>query len=309
MIEHDALVELGRYLQAQDYRFVTVTPLTHQRVNQRRENAWAQDLADIFGWNRPFHRAQVEDELFNLMHQAGVLQAVGEHAWVSNVRWSSLNDLLLAHSRFPTVEADAVFFGPDTYRFCLAIEAHLAAREQPLRRAVDIGCGAAPGALVVADACPQAQVSAVDINPRALAFAKANAALAGMELQLREGSLLDPVEGEFDLIVSNPPYMLDTDKRAYRHGGDALGADLSLAIVEAALPRLAPGGTLLLYTGVAMLKGQDPFWQQCRERLTAGDLAWDYRELDPDVFGEQLDEPGYESVERIAAVLLSVTRR
>ncbi|MGH8462790.1 MAG: SAM-dependent methyltransferase, partial [Pseudomonas sp.] len=37
--------------------------------------------------------------------------------------------------------------------------------------------------------------------------------------------------------------------------------------------------------------------------------VWRYRELDPDVFGEQLSEPGYQQVERIAAVTLTVTRR
>lgn len=304
-----ALIALGSYLQAQGYTFTTVTPLTHQRVNQRPANAWAQDLADIFGWNRPFRRVDVSDTLFHLMQQAQVLEPDGEHAWRSTVRWASLGGQLFVHSRFPTVEADAVFFGPDTYRFCQAIEAQLAARQAPVRRAVDIGCGAAPGALVLARHCPQAQVCAVDINPQALDFAAINAELAGVDLQLYEGSLLEPLAGEFDLIVSNPPYMLDVERRAYRHGGDALGADLSLAIVEAALPRLAPGGSLLLYTGVAMLKGGDPFWQQCRRQLNAERFSWHYRELDPDVFGEQLEEPGYASVERIAAVALSVTRR
>lgn len=304
-----ALIALGSYLQAQGYTFTTVTPLTHQRVNRRPANAWAQDLADIFGWNRPFRRVDVSDTLFHLMQQAQVLEPDGEHAWRSTVRWASLGGQLFVHSRFPTVEADAVFFGPDTYRFCQAIEAQLAARQAPVRRAADIGCGAAPGALVLARHCPQAQVCAVDINPQALDFAAINAELAGVDLQLYEGSLLEPLAGEFDLIVSNPPYMLDVERRAYRHGGDALGADLSLAIVEAALPRLAPGGSLLLYTGVAMLKGGDPFWQQCRRQLNAERFSWHYRELDPDVFGEQLEEPGYASVERIAAVALSVTRR
>ena len=304
-----ALIALGRYLQAQGYAFTTVTPLTHQRVNRRAAHAWARDLADIFGWNRPFRRAEVSDELFQLMQQAEVLEPDGDHAWRSMVRWSSLGGELFVHSRFPTVEADAVFFGPDTYRFCQAIETQLATRQAPVRRAVDIGCGAAPGALLLARHSPHAQVCAVDINPQALEFAAINAELAGLDLQLFEGSLLEPLAGEFDLIVSNPPYMLDADERAYRHGGGELGANLSLAVVEAALPSLARGGSLLLYTGVAMLKGRDPFWQQCRQHLNAAAFTWHYRELDPDVFGEQLEEPGYESVERIAAVALSVTRR
>ena len=51
---HDALAALGRSLQATGYRFVTVTPATHRRVNNRPENAWARDLRGVFGWSRPY---------------------------------------------------------------------------------------------------------------------------------------------------------------------------------------------------------------------------------------------------------------
>ena len=53
-------------------------------------------------------------------------------------RFSTLTDLLLAHSRYPTIDADAVFFGPDTYRFCKPIS-------DTIKTAVDIGCGSAAG--------------------------------------------------------------------------------------------------------------------------------------------------------------------
>ncbi|WP_141119835.1 methyltransferase, partial [Mycobacterium avium] len=76
--------------------------------------------------------------------------------------------LLLAHSAFPTEAADAVFFGPDTYRFASVIEESLRQRFAPIRRAVDIGCGSGAGALLVARARPDAEVLAVDINPKAL---------------------------------------------------------------------------------------------------------------------------------------------
>ena len=102
--------------------------------------------------------------------------------------------------------------------------------------------------------------------------------------------------------------MLDAGRRAYRHGGGSLGADLSLRIVNEAIGRLSQGGTLLLYTGVAMVDGHDPFLAAIRAQLTAPQWSWHYQELDPDVFGEQLLEPGYEQVERIAAVGLTVTR-
>jgi hypothetical protein len=52
--DSDALVALGHSLQAAGYRFTTVTPATHERVNARLGNAWATDLRGVFGWSRPF---------------------------------------------------------------------------------------------------------------------------------------------------------------------------------------------------------------------------------------------------------------
>lgn len=82
---------------------------------------------------------------------------------------------------------------------------------------------------------------------------------------------------------------------------------LSLAIVDTARQRLAPGGTLVLYTGVAMPSGNDPFLQAIRQRLAGGHVEWMYNEIDPDVFGEELLEPPYADTERIAAVVLTMT--
>jgi SAM-dependent methyltransferase len=305
-----SLLRLGQALHARAYRFTSVTPLTQQRVNARPENAWAADLAGVFGWSRPFHLDIVGEELFGLMDSAGVLLDSADGGWVSAVRWSSLGDELYVHSRHPTREADAVFFGPDTYRFAQAIEQQL--RRQPpeqIRRVIDIGCGAGPGALLLAQACPAAEVFAVDINPLALEYTEVNARLAGIgNLRPLRSDLLEGIAGQFDLIVSNPPYMLDPSGRVYRDGGGELGSGLALAIVDSALPQLAPGGSLLLYTGVAMSGGRNPLLEHCKAALAGQDFIWSYREVDPDVFGEQLLEPGYEAVERIAAVVLTATR-
>jgi hypothetical protein len=102
--------------------------------------------------------------------------------------------------------------------------------------------------------------------------------------------------------------MLDPQQRPYRHGGGSLGAELAFTLIDAALPRLAPGGSLLLYTGVAMVGGRDPLLEHCKAYLAGQDFVWSYREMDPDLFSEQLLEPGYEAVERIAAVVLTITR-
>lgn len=301
-----ALIELGRYLADAGYQHVAITPLSHSHNNQRPENRTARDLRDIFGWSRPFHRDVVTPFEFELMRSADVLVPHGE-LWRSKVRWASLGQLLCAHSAYPTEAAEAVFFGPDTYRFAQLIDDYLERHAGTVRRAVDIGCGSGAGALLIARACPAADVLAVDINHQALRLTEVNAELARLSnISAIHSNLLQSVEGDFDLIVANPPYMLDPQQRAYRHGGGRLGAGLSLKIVDAALTRLAPGGTLLLYTGVAMVNGRDPFLQALQQRLCSLPCNWRYREIDPDVFGEELLKPVYCEVERIAAVALTL---
>lgn len=301
------LLQLGRYLIEADYRFTTITPLSHAYNNQRPQNAALCGLRDIFGWSREFERTAVKEHEFELMKRAGILLRQGER-WQSRVRWSRLDELLCVHSAYPTEAEDAVFFGPDTYRFAQFIEPHLWANSAKVKRAVDIGCGSGAGALLVAKACPEAEVLAVDINSQALRFSSINAQLAGLNnMVLAHSNLLTAVEGDFDLIIANPPYMLDTQQRAYRHGGGEFGEALSVRIVQTALQRLAPGGTLLLYTGVAMSGGRDPFFQAVQPMLDGEPRRWRYRELDPDVFGEELSKPAYADVERIAAVALTLT--
>ena len=311
----DALLRLAAAVRAAGYRFTTVTPATHARVNARPGNAWARGLEDVFGWSRPFRPAVLPPALFDLMRGAGVAVPHGEEGgggWRSSVRLSTLGGELFLHSAFPTTAPDAVFFGPDTYRFAAAVEAHLERRSPPVRRAVDLCCGAGPGAILVAKARPAAEVLMGDINEAALRFARLNAALAGAgnATALRSDLLGGVPDGPFDLVIANPPYLVDPAERAYRHGGGPLGAGLSLAILDAALGRLAPGGTLLLYTGAAVVNGRDPFRAAAEERLAADPgVGWTYREMDPDVFGEELDTAAYAEADRIAAVVLTVTRK
>ena len=248
------------------------------------------------------------------MHEAQVLVRTSdteEQCWQSLVRVSSLDNELFVHSAYPTVAADSVFFGPDTYRFARAIKAALATRNPttPVRRGVDIGCGAGPGAILLSKAYPQAQIFAVDINDAALRLTAINARLANVSVMPCKSDLLSNVEGDFDVIVSNPPYLLDPSKRRYRHGGGALGSELSVAIVNVARQRLAPGGTLLLYTGSPIIDGKDVFREEVTRVLHDSDLIWSYEELDPDVFGEELNNEAYCHADRIAAVALTATKK
>ncbi len=307
-MQEAALMRLAHALKNRGYRFTTVTPATHARVNSRRGNEWATNLEGIFGWSRLFKRQVVSEEIFELMKAADVV-AQHDDGWRSLVRASTLNGRLFFHSAYPTSEADAVFFGPDTYRFVTAIDHHLAVTSTPVHRAVDIGCGAGPGAIAVACHKPQAEVLAGDINYSALQFTRTNTMLAGVDnVRPCYSDLLNDVGGTFDLIVANPPYLVDPAHRAYRHGGGPLGAGLSLDIIDAALQRLNPDGTLLLYTGAAIINGIDPFRLAAERKLCNAGVQWRYQEIEPDVFGEELLSEAYIAADRIAAVSLTITR-
>jgi methylase of polypeptide subunit release factors len=306
-----ALKELGAALRRSGYRFTTVSPATHARVNSRAGNEWAEDLAGIFGWSRPFHPLAVSDELYALMQVAGILvpHQDGQGGFRSRLRASSLNGELFFHSAYPTAQSDTVFFGPDTYRFANAIEHFISSHDIEVRRAIDIGCGAGPGAILAAKHFPEVEVFATDINPHALKLTAVNAELAGVSnVQACFSNLLKDVPGNFDLILSNPPYLIDPAKRAYRHGGGPLGAGLSLDILEASLDRLNPGGTLLLYTGAAIVGGIDPLREAVEEILRGKAVQWTYDEMDPDIFGEELECEAYAQADRIAAVVLTLTK-
>lgn len=307
-LRDEALLNLGRKLQAAGYRFTTITQASHRRVNARPGNAWARKLTDVLGWSRPFRDGTLDAGTVELMHAAGIL-AAHEDGWKSTLRASTIGELLFFHSAYPTSDDDAVFFGPDTYRFVRALESCLAAPGNEVRRAVDIGCGSGPGAVTVARRFPEAQVIGADINERALRLARINARLAGAsKLTTTSSNLLGSLDGQFDLIVSNPPYVQDPDELPYRHGGGDLGAGLSLDIVDAAIGRLAPGGALLLYTGVAIVDGVDLFRREAGDRLERAGFSWAYEEIDPDIFGSELSTEAYAAADRIAAVLLRAER-
>jgi methylase of polypeptide subunit release factors len=171
-----------------------------------------------------------------------------------------------------------------------------------VRRLVDVGAGSGVGGLMAAALLPEAHITLLDANPAALRLAAVNARHAGLTAELVEGCGIEDVPEGPDLVLANPPYMVDAEGRTYRDGGDMHGARISLDWALNAARRLAPGGRVLLYTGVAIVEGRDELREALERELPALGCTLRYRELDPDVFGEELDKPAYADVERIAAI-------
>lgn len=303
-----ALTSLLDHLQAANYRFITTTPLTHSRVLARQPAGSAATLRDIFGWNLPFDADRLPGSLLTALDTAGLLAREGGRMR-SKIRVSSVDDALFLHSAYPTEQENAVFFGPDTYRYVRFMQQALSAAPLgPRPRILDIGCGSGAGGLMVARQYPDATLVLNDINPEALVCSRLNARGLCIPAQLAQGDSVSAVQGTFDLIMANPPYLVDEDARTYRHGGERLGRSLSLRMATQSLPRLAPGGRLLLYTGIAIVKGVDEFLLELMPALDGAGMKWRYQELDPDVFGEELDREVYRDVDRIAAVGLEARR-
>ncbi|HVZ85117.1 MAG TPA: peptide chain release factor N(5)-glutamine methyltransferase [Terracidiphilus sp.] len=135
------------------------------------------------------------------------------------------------------------------------------ATQFPAPRIVDIGSGSGAIAVALAHALPKAQITSIDVSPAALAVARENATRNQVEIRFLEGDLLGPVASEqFDLVVSNPPYVPETDRgslavevRDYEPGlalfAGADGLAVYRRLIPAAFAALVPGGWLVLEIG------------------------------------------------------------
>jgi hypothetical protein len=102
-------------------------------------------------------------------------------------------------------------------------------------------------------------VIASDRNPRAVAFAAFNAALNGADtVECRQGDLFTTVAGErFDLIVSNPPFVISPDRSYLYRDADIEGDALCRQVVRQGAAHLGPGGFCQLLCNFAVRENGD----------------------------------------------------
>lgn len=304
-----ALLGLLRLLDAGRYRFITPTPATHARVRAKLGRDEARSVEDVLGWSLPFAPELLPPATTELLRRAGAIEDAADGRCRATIRVSALCGRLFLHSAYPTDAEDAVFFGPDSYRFAALIADELVRDPPPASaRIVDIGSGAGVGAIVAASIARSPRLIATDVNGKALALAAVNAAAAGVALETIETAGMQGVAGEVDVAMLNPPFIADEGERQYRHGGGMHGGQLSLDLACEAMGRLVPGGRVILYTGSAIVDGKDALRAALDDAVDQRGFVMRYRELDPDVFGEELEQPAYSNVDRIALVAAIVTR-
>ena len=174
--------------------------------------------------------------LFDLRPHAATLPG-GDHEW-----WV-LSDLGEVQTGKPLADDHVLGIGGATLTLL-----EMTVRER-VDSALDVGCGCGIQALYLATHA--GRVVATDLSARACAITQFNAALNETTIDVREGSLFDPVEGEaFDLIVTNPPFVITPDSvrgaaglLEYRDGG--MDRDnLIRAVLRGAPACMNEGGTL-----------------------------------------------------------------
>jgi release factor glutamine methyltransferase len=118
----------------------------------------------------------------------------------------------------------------------------------PGERLLDVGTGTGIAALHGAKA--GARVTAVDISPHAVACARSNALKNDLRVEVLQSDLFERVEGLFDVIVFNPPYLPDEGtpstwmERAWSGGAD--GSEVVVRFLDDAWRFLAPGGRIYI---------------------------------------------------------------
>lgn len=138
----------------------------------------------------------------------------------------------------------------------------------PVRRALDVGTGSGVQALHLAAHCEE--IVATDTNERALAIASATARLNDMAWDVRSGSLFEPVAGErFDLIVSNPPFVVGTGALDYLYRDSGMVGDaLSQKLIEEVAEHLEPGGIAHVMANWIVPRGRE--WRSRVQGWLAG---------------------------------------
>lgn len=178
----------------------------------------------------------------------------------SDANWWVVSDLTPGLDGAPIAVAGDHVLGISSASVSLA---QLTVRE-PVGRALDLGTGCGVQALHLAGHA--AHVVATDVNVRALGMTRLNAALNEVDVEVREGSLFEPVPGElFDLVVTNPPFVVSAgddrpaERLVYRDSG-LPGDELVRQVVTEAPRHLAPGGWCQVLANWVHRRGEP--WQE-----------------------------------------------
>ncbi|KAG8926724.1 hypothetical protein FRC02_008716 [Tulasnella sp. 418] len=307
-------------LQQKSYQFFCPTPETQEiSINKRiqlseKELLTAKSVHDIWGWSiateesETFHSRELIDQLI----AAGVLTRDKSASGVlrPQIRVSCLysegaGPNYYVHSSWPTDTVDAVFFGPDSYRY-IRYMSSLSRHIPNPSIAIDMCTGAGVGAIHLARMYPNAKVYGLDINPKALELASINVAHQmpnnKISLVLSDGfsAVADELRDQVDIVAIDPPFIAG-DERTYASGGPT-GIELTLRLLTEARDVLRVGGELWAHMAAPItFDGRDKFRESLR--TLCGFEVVEYDVIDVDIFGTDIADPAsYKDIGRLAAI-------
>ena len=230
----------------------------------RRQHPALFALFTLFALNRSADRATVSqclgDELTAGLLADDVLR-VFEDRVVSNVRILPYRDTLLMTDPEDRTIEDFAYLGKDSFELADAIEQRLGA--QRFDRGLDLCTGVGIHAVLLADRCRE--VVGVDINPRALRYARYNALINDRRnIRFIRADLAEGLQGRFDVMVSNPPFRLlpETLRASHRDGfGGELGLEATLTILRSLDRLLREDGVGLVLTVSPVMAGKNRLLQ------------------------------------------------
>jgi release factor glutamine methyltransferase len=210
---------------------------------------------DVLRWDRArwlLHRDDTADESFRRKYTEVIARRVTREpvAYIRGVQEFWGRDF--------EVNSSVLIPRPETELTIEVALAHVAAR--PTSTVVDVGTGCGCIGITLALEHPGANIFATDVSEEALAIARVNAKRLGARLQLLKGPYLATAPRPIDLIVTNPPYVAERDRRAlapevkdYEPAIALFGGDDGLREVRAMLDHacagLASDGRLVMEIG------------------------------------------------------------
>ncbi|MGG6268984.1 carbamoyltransferase C-terminal domain-containing protein [Leptolyngbya sp. AN03gr2] len=191
-------------------------------------------------------------ELFSTLCDLGVL-IQRDTAWASRIDLFDVDGLYIATDhRYLILPEDQIDEDPVMYVGLDSMGLVHTAPRECVDRVLDLCCGGGVQGLVASRYAKS--VTSVDINPRAIRYARFNAQVNHIRnIEFRLGSLYQPVKGHFDTILANPPFVPSPSREMwFRDGGDT-GEDILSEIIEKSADYLVQQGRLFIVTDLVNL--------------------------------------------------------
>jgi len=160
------------------------------------------------------------------------------------------------------IEVEKEVYNPsdDSYLLLKCVEV------SPAESFLEMGAGS--GLIALHAAKLGARVTAVDVNPHAVECARRNASRNGLRIDVVRSNLFERVDGTFDVIAFNPPYLPGTAsstswvEKAWAGGEE--GSEMAVEFLQNAWRHLAPGGRI--YMVLSSVGGLMSLLKAARER-------------------------------------------